>query len=47
MSMAASTAVSGLDYGTQDRGVSNTTLWIAIGAAVLIALVWILSRKKT
>lgn len=46
MSMAMSAAESGVDFGTQERGVSNTTLWIAIGAAVLIALVWIISRKK-
>lgn len=46
MSMASSQAVSGVDYGTQERGVSNTTLWIAIGAAVVVALVWIVSRKR-
>ena len=43
--MAASEAVSGVDYGTQERGVSNTTLWLAIGAVVVVALVWIISRK--
>jgi hypothetical protein len=42
--MAASTAVSGVDYGTQNRG-DGKTVWIIVGALVLVALVWLVSRK--
>jgi uncharacterized protein (DUF983 family) len=43
--MASSTAVSGIDYGTTDRG-DGKTVWIIVAAIVVVALVWIVSRGK-
>jgi len=42
--MASSTAVSGIDYGTQERS-DGKTVWIIVAAIVIVALAWIVSRK--
>jgi len=44
MSQAASTAVSGIDYGTQSRG-SPLVMVVVIGA-VLLFVVWLFTSKK-
>jgi len=45
MSMASSTATSGVDYGVQSRGVDKDVTMMLIVGAVVMFIIWLFRNK--